>query len=414
MTASFTLNAAPSPDAGELPPPCPAPVERLYFPALDGVRFLAFFLVFLHHLPPVDAFTTWSPTFSLVIQRISLFGWLGVDLFLTLSGFLIATLLLRELDTTGTLSVRRFYVRRMLRIWPLYYLVLTITIFLTPVLFGQAGSSAHRRLLAEHLFPYATFFGNFSYAILKRSVDAMNPSSATLSLLWTVAMEEQFYLVIPFVMLAAGHVVTLRKALPYAIGLIAFSIATRYYIQANGIAYPMVWMNTLAHLDPIVLGIIGALIWRQRQSMPRLPLFGAEIVLAIAAFWAVMAAPPIGTSLHTAWQVALGSVGALLLIGAVLRYRSLSRAFGWRPLAWLGRISYGLYVYHILARHAYQYVFVHAVPAPLIPWAPVRFVTELLLILLVTVAFAAISYYCFERKFLLLKERFAIIPSRPA
>jgi peptidoglycan/LPS O-acetylase OafA/YrhL len=413
MAATAPAEAAPR--AVELESaPAPRTEQRLYIPALDGVRFLAFFLVFLHHFNPGDIFKTWSPGLATAMLRISLFGWSGVDVFLTLSGFLIALLLLRELDATGTVHVRRFYLRRVLRIWPLYYLILVLGFFVVPMLFGKAGTPEHTTMLAQHLFPFATLFANFSSAIFLPSMNAMSPSSDGLSVLWTIALEEQFYLLFPLVMLAVGPSIRPRVVLACGLGLVAFSVATRYYILANAIAYPMVWMNTLAHLDPIVLGIMGAVAWQYgRRSLEWLPFYGVDVLLAIGLFWLVTSFPQIGQSNHTTWQVLAVSAAALLLIGAVLRYRPLGLAFGWRPIAWLGRISYGLYVYHLLAKQLYQYVIASHLPIDLLRY-PTRWIVELLLVLGLTIAIAAVSYYGFERRFLRLKERFAIIPSRPA
>src|SRR5262245_39909796 len=97
---------------------------RLYIPALDGIRFLAFALVFIHHSDILDDAKTLMPAAGPAYKLVQTWGWSGVDVFLTLSGFLIALLLLREIDATGGLSVPRFYTRRILRIWPLFYLML--------------------------------------------------------------------------------------------------------------------------------------------------------------------------------------------------------------------------------------------------------------------------------------------------
>jgi hypothetical protein len=85
--------------------------QRLYIPALDGVRFLAFFLVLFNHFPPRHVFDAWSYKLSTLVETLCAFGGSGVDVFLTLSGFLIGTLLLRELDATHHLSISRFYWR---------------------------------------------------------------------------------------------------------------------------------------------------------------------------------------------------------------------------------------------------------------------------------------------------------------
>jgi len=406
LRTSAHLLAAPSPDLGL--------GRRLYIPALDGVRFFAFFLVFLHHSGLGDQFAAWSPRYAAPLQTIARFGWAGVDVFLTLSGFLITVLLLRELDATRRVDVVRFYARRVLRIWPLYYLALGLGFFAVPILLGQVGTPAYKALLLEHLFPFATLFGNFSSATMLPSLDALGPTSIILGPLWTIALEEQFYLIFPLVISAAGPGITLRAVLRCTLGIVAFSVATRLYIMANGIPYPMVWMNTLAHLDPIALGIIGAVIWhRQRRLLLGIRPYGADVLLAIGALWLVVSYPQIGTSTHTVWQISAVAAASLLLIGAALRYQYLGLALGWGPIAWLGRISYGLYVYHGLARYLYLQGPATRLPLELLH-PPVRWLAEFFLVLLVTILLAAVSYYGFERHFLRIKERFVVVRSRPA
>jgi peptidoglycan/LPS O-acetylase OafA/YrhL len=396
----------------------PAPVtrsdQRFYLPQLDGVRFLAFFLVFLHHLGPGDVFRAWSRPFSTFLKQLHLVGWIGVDVFLTLSGFLIALLLLRELDTTGSIRIRQFYARRILRLWPLYYLVLVLGFFVMPMALNMAWTPAHTTLLAEQLFPYATLFSNVSSAMLPGSFGPMSPAGDSLGPLWTIALEEQFYLVFPLIVLAAGPVIKLRAVLGCALVVIAFTTATRYYLVANSLPYPIVWLSTATHLDPIVLGIVGAVIWhRHRENVLRLRLFGADLLLAVGVFWLVMTSPHVAKTLHHSWQILAAGLSALLLIGAVLRYRPLAAIFGWRPVAWLGRISYGLYMFHILGRQVYQFWIAPHLPLDLLQ-GPFRWLADFSLVLLATVVLATVSYYGYERYFLRLKERFTVVRSRPA
>jgi peptidoglycan/LPS O-acetylase OafA/YrhL len=310
--------------------------------------------------------------------------------------------------------VRQFYARRVLRIWPLYYLALVIGFFVAPVLFGQAGTPAHAVMISDHLLAFATLFANVSTATRLASLNAMTPSSDTLSVLWTIALEEQFYLVFPLLLLAVRRPVGLQIAVPCALVVLAVAVGARFYILATGIPYPMVWMNTLAHLDPIVLGIVGAVVWhRHRSRVLRLRLFGADALLAVGAFWLVMSFPQIGASWHTIWQILAVAVGSLLLIFATLRYRPLGSIFGCRPIAWLGRISYGLYIFHLPAKQLYQFWLAASLPLDLLH-GPIRWLTEFSLVLLLTIAIAAVSYYGFEKRFLQYKERFAVIRSRPA
>jgi peptidoglycan/LPS O-acetylase OafA/YrhL len=390
------------------------PEQRLYLPELDGLRFFAFFLVFLHHLGPGDVFRAWSRPFSTFMKQLYEVGWVGVDVFLTLSGFLIALLLLRELDATGTIGIKKFYLRRVLRLWPLYYLVLALGLFAMPVLLKMAWTPAHYTLLSEHLFPFATLFGNLSSAMLSGSFGPMSPASDSLGPLWSIALEEQFYLIFPLVVFAAGPFITLRAVLGCAVLVIAFSAATRYFMVANGLPYPLIWLSTVTHLDPIVVGIVGAVLWqRHREAVLRLRLLGADALLAIGGIWLLMVSPHIGMTRHTTWQILVAALSALLAIGAVLRYRPLARAIGCRPLAWLGRISYGLYMLHILGRQTYQYLVAPYLPLELLT-GPVRWMAGFSAVLLVTIVLATVSYYGYERYFLRLKERFTVVQSRPA
>jgi peptidoglycan/LPS O-acetylase OafA/YrhL len=389
----------------------PVASRRLYIPALDGIRFVAFGAVFFHHVGPEGGLSDLAPVVSTTLMTLARFGWIGVDIFLCLSGLLITTLLLREIDSTGAVSIRRFYARRVLRIWPLYYLMLAIAFLIAPLLLGQFGSPPHLDFLATHLFPFASLFGNFSYAYFTRTFGPMAPSAMFMTPLWTIALEEQFYLLFPLVLATVPFVST--RTVCWAVGGgVVFSALTRLYILANGIPYPMVWSNTFAHIDPILMGIAGAYVWhRHRALLLRTNLYGAELVLAIAAFWLVMSFPQVGQSFHTVWQLIATATGSLLLIVAALRYHAVSVVLSCSPVAWLGRISYGLYVFHILASWVYfqtlgPYV-ARAISAPSLAWF-----TGLVCSFGLAVTFATISYYGYERRFLRAKERFAMVLSR--
>lgn len=375
--------------------------QRFYLPALDGVRFLAFLLVFFHHFPRAP----WT-------AAIASFGSVGVDLFLTLSGFLIASLLLHEIDRTGKVSVSRFYVRRVLRIWPLYYLLLFLAFLVAPVLLGQAGTSAHITLLSQHLLPYATLFGNWSYAMFPGALRDDGVSFGLAGPLWTIALEEQFYLVFPL-LVAAWPRATLWTVCRVGLAVVLLSVATRLYIVSNGIAFPAIVAFTLAHLDPFAFGIVGAYIWhRHQETLRRLKLYGLEWVALVALIWLVSRIPNSVPSLHSGWKLTAASLGCLLVLYIALRSRWVGAALGCKPIAWLGRISYGLYCFHILAVNLYlakvSPTLSAALPNGLA--SPLGFAITLL----ATVGIAALSYYGFERRFLTLKARYEVVASRPS
>ena len=173
-------------------PSQPEAAERIYFPELDGLRFVAFMMVYLFHggVP--------QPIVSQLIGRRAAValrenGGFGVQLFFILSGYLIATLLLREEARYGRISLRAFWIRRILRIWPLYYLVIAIGFGLIPAIEGQIMTQGYRSLLRIHLIPFLAFLGNWSMALV-------TPLPDWLSILWSVCVEEQFYLIVPLLM----------------------------------------------------------------------------------------------------------------------------------------------------------------------------------------------------------------------
>src|SRR5271154_3218497 len=161
---------------------------RFYQPELDGLRFYAFLGVFICHTLPFDG--AFYRRFHLPIPwlwgAIAKSGAAGVDLFFALSAFLIASILLREREETGGISLRRFYLRRILRIWPLYFLLIAVAVVLSHTV-------ANQHLPWYYVAGYLLFVGNWVHAVFGRPESVCSP-------LWTVSIEEQFYLIWPMLM----------------------------------------------------------------------------------------------------------------------------------------------------------------------------------------------------------------------
>src|SRR4029077_1940443 len=143
---------------------CETPVtvetaERVYFPELDGLRFIAFMMVYLFHqgVPgPLLVRLIGTTAGHALTQN----GGYGVQLFFILSGYLITALLLREEARYGRIALGAFWIRRILRIWPLYYLIVVIGFGLLPALERHVGTPDYRELLRIHLIPFLGFLGN--------------------------------------------------------------------------------------------------------------------------------------------------------------------------------------------------------------------------------------------------------------
>ncbi len=148
--------------------------KRFYFPELDGLRFLAFLLVFVHHHPYLNSIP--------VLSFFRAYGWLGVDLFFVLSAFLFSRLLVEEYKKTNKISFRKFYLRRIFRICPVYIIFVILTI-----LFLYIINYPFSNLELLRVVGLLTFTDNFMTA-----VHGYN-SLSTLAHLWTISYEEQFY-----------------------------------------------------------------------------------------------------------------------------------------------------------------------------------------------------------------------------
>jgi peptidoglycan/LPS O-acetylase OafA/YrhL len=364
--------------------------QSFYHPELDILRFFAFFAVFIHHALPRDA-TIYidgglSPTATHWLLAAKSAGAFGVDLFFALSAFLITELLRREYVSRGKFSLSNFYIRRALRIWPLYFMFLAAAAFVIPIIlpddkFGPA-----------YVISFALFFGNWICVTSGMPFSVASP-------LWSISVEEQFYLGWPLLLRLFG--MNFIKQL--AIGMLTLALSVRVLLAILGVEGSGVWCNTLARLDPIALGAVLAVVLRGRAPQIKSAFRLLMIGVALASFLLVAKyldqdGP---TSIATYSVTALASV--VLLIAFL---RSDARLLRFPPFTWLvylGRISYGLYVFHLLALAlAGQMLFI-----PLVG-IQINFELRLLTALLLTVLFAAISYAWLERPFLKLKERFSM------
>ena len=367
--------------------------SRFYHPELDALRFFAFLMVFLHHaFPHQPEFWTNlgvpSPL-AVVLAGMGATGAFGVSLFFVLSAYLITELLLREKELLGGVDVKSFYTRRILRIWPLYFFFLALATALQWLVPGQ--HIGWRAGLA-----FSALAGNW-YIVF-----AGFPSSVIFPL-WSVSIEEQFYLTWPQIVRRVSQ----AGIAAFALGLLAIATATRLYLGAHHRFESEVWCNTLVQLDPIAAGILIAVLLRgvvpRFSRLARVAMSVAGVAcLATAALYFGIKNDPLTTT-----RIVLGyptvALGGVLLLLAVLRE-------GAAPAKWLvylGRISYGLYVFHVLG----LLISDNVVPNQTASLA--RYALRVSVAFGLTVAMSAISYRWIETPFLRLKQRFTYVLSRP-
>jgi peptidoglycan/LPS O-acetylase OafA/YrhL len=374
---------------GELPPAIAHAPRRFYMPELDGLRFYAFLGVFVYHtLPERPAFYRGLhlPLSSLWAAAVRS-GASGVDLFFTLSAFLITALLLRERRQTGGISLRLFYIRRILRIWPLYFAVLAVAVVLAHTIPGQS-------LPWYYVVGYLLFVGNWINVAFGHPLSVCGP-------LWTVSIEEQFYLVWPLLMKILG-----RRGMIIA-AVVAFLLATLSQIGVvlAGLSPGYIYYGSFSRSGSLALGILLALFADRLPGLTRgmrLLLLAAGLTGWIAASaWLIDQPGPVDMRAVLGRLVA--SVGAVAILYAGLGNRSCLVRSEW--VVWLGKISYGLYMLHFLGL-----LFMIDLLHP--RWGWTLLATKALGLAL-TVLLAWASYRWVESPFLRWKDRFATVLSRP-
>jgi len=371
---------------------------RYYRPELDVVRFLAFLLVFLHHaLPggPDPRSRANLKAFGPILYAIANAGRFGLSLFFTLSAFLIFELLLRERQAVGTVVVKQFYLRRILRIWPLYYLGLALGVL---VVFLPGGNRADLPVIGW----FALFLGAWHSSLFGW---LKNPASP----LWSISVEEQFYVLAPWVAKYFN-----RKSLyAFCLALIAFSNAWLYYFGKTSASDYRVWADSFVQFQCFAAGILVCLFLR--GGVPRLAVW--QRLMLLAAGWAgwFFAAYALHSRFFQdanpgSWDLiaayALGAAGSVLILVAAL---GVNPRFLPRWAVYCGRISFGLYVYHDFCLDLMDKLMPHVASMKSLLY-PLKGALSLGLIF----AVAAISYRYFETPFLKMKKRHAVIESQPA
>ncbi len=195
--------------------------KRFYFENLDGLRFICFLMVFLYHSFHTDFdFIKAEPLYKFVDKGLFGNGNLGVNFFFVLSGFLITYLLIKDKKETGKIHIAHFWMRRILRIWPLYFFCVFFGFVVFAWLKQALGQPVNE---TAHLWNYLTFTSNFD--LLYNG----SPDASVLSVLWSVAIEEQFYFVWPIFL----YLFSVKNYwIPFA-GIIALSLIFRMLNDNN-------------------------------------------------------------------------------------------------------------------------------------------------------------------------------------
>jgi len=349
-------------------------------PELDSLRFFAFLAVFIFH-----SFSQETPYYidrglpgwaaSVAVSIVSV-GWCGVDLFFLLSSYLITSLLVREQERIGRIDLRAFYFRRALRIWPLYFFFILIAGVIMPPLFPFIDP-----LKKHEAVSLLTFTLNWDAGF--RGL-GLNPANV----LWSVSLEEQFYAAWPIVIFFAG----VKRLRSISIFILLALILIRVGCFFAGINSALT-SPTILRWEPMALGVLIAVV-----PIPPISQLIRISLLLLGLFLPILCTAS-GINPATTYPIVAASCG-LILVSIVGESGFCLR----NPvLTYLGKISYGLYVYHILILKLSGHINIGS-HLPLIRNA---------LALGLTILTAALSYRYIETPFLRLKNHFARIQSRP-
>ena len=354
-----------------------------HVPALDGIRGIAVLQVFVAHFhwivstdPYFNAVTPWH-----WLNKTLEPGFLGVDIFFVLSGFLITSLLLKDRQRNQSGMFRRFYMRRALRLLPALYAILIASFFVA--LWEKFPMDIQWRTTWHALL----YLNNWNVV--------WNPNAAQNDLghLWSLGIEEQFYIIWPAILIG---LVALKIPNKVIMGLIAISIAVvawhRDELWDQGVSWLDLYIRTDTRVDSLLVGALFALIYRHIRINRKILNYAATIAFLGIAY--IKYELPSGSFIYEGGFTVIAILAGIVILAAVQSAWIGNVVLTWKPLVILGKVSYGLYLWHMLV---FQVMGRH------FTWGPksVRIVIGIMIVSAVTAA----SWFFIEKPFLRLKDR---------
>lgn len=363
----------------------------VFFPNLDGLRFFAFFSVFLAH-----SFYTTVPALKThwiyeAVTFVTSKGIFGVNFFFVLSGFLITYLLLVEKDLKGTINVKYFYFRRFLRIWPLYYAVVLFGFVVLPIAYSYIGKDFGT---PGNIWLFLFFLSNYD----------TTTTNAILGILWSIAVEEQFYLIWPVVFLL---VPTKRHVWVFYLIILASLIYRISFAHDSHI----IFKHTLSCISDMAVGGLGAY-WAYKgifvEKIKSMPRWGILSIYLIGFLMIVFRSSWNGISplVYGGERLIFSILFLFVVFEQNYADNSLFKMQNWKLISKLGIYTYGLYMVHFISIYFFNVVF------DKMGWNTNLFelmVFEPFLALIGTICIAIVSFYILENPFLKLKKRFSYI-----
>lgn len=384
--------------------------KSIYFPGLNGLRFIAATFVIVSHIEELKrVFVPQTNQENFLKKEVfSMWGDLAVTFFFVLSGFLITYLLLAEKKETNTISLRNFYTRRILRIFPLYYLIVLLGFFVLPhfasLQFPAAYPEWSVATLHQHFWAkFALFF--FFLANLARS---LNPIPYVIHT-WSIGVEEQFYLMWPFLMKYFKKTVRVMLFVIGAYLVIAKGIwyISDYIMPGHHILQVLSKFLLYTKIDCMAIGGLCAyIIFTQKQAFLT---FIYQRWFQVLVYAGAVIPAFIGVSYGYFTHEVYGCLFGLMILNVSTNPKTIVN-FEFPILHYLGKISYGIYMYHYLCVRLALIV----VQKYIVGYGDLGTLGNLSLFIItivMAIGLSALSYEFFESVFLRFKGRFTIIKS---
>ena len=357
-----------------------------HVPALDGIRGVAVMLVFISHLHMIlsPELTFREVTPWKFINRTFEAGFLGVDIFFVLSGFLITSLLLKERSSNQSGMVSRFYKRRALRLLPALYALLIVDFFVS------RWENFPRDIQWRTTWHALLYLNNWNI------VWNFGATQDDLGHLWSLGIEEQFYIVWPIVMIT---IAALKIPPKIAISLTAiFAVFVTWHrldLWNNGVSWLFLYVRTDARVDSLLIGATFAYVYRHYRVPPKiLNLLATSSFISLVYIKYRFASLPLHPFLFEGGFTVIAVLAGIIILAAAEGSWFANRVLISRPLTVIGKVSYGLYLWHlpvffVLGRH------VTSGPKPL----------RILIGIVIASAVTSLSWYFVEKPFLNIKNR---------
>ncbi len=382
-------------------------VKRVYFDYLDALRCLAFLGVFYAHSGTIFLGATLSDTFPLGLwKRFTVYGSYGVNFFFVLSGFLITYLLLKEKEKTGTVAIKHFYRKRVLRIWPVYFATLFLGVCVIPLLINS-GTSTLFTMTDPNISLGAFFYHLFFAGNFYTGAGLGLWPSLSIGILWSVCVEEQFYLVWPWIV----RWFSLRKLAYITAFLISLSLLYKFlWADDRNANYYLPWSVGMDIGFGALLGMSYFVKKTRRIIYSSIGIIAGSFAFVALITWVSNKTTTLD-AVRLVKSLVVDCIFMLIILFFINRTAAVEHS-GKRKirrkihaiLTHLGKISYGLYAYHAMCLMLTVHILrvVGVLDAQI---GNAAFFLTCLLAFALSVLVSEISFRFMEKRFLALKDK---------